>query len=74
MSHPGAHRVADDEEDIELSGTQVGIADDDDIIEDHEFEDRGFISGKRNIKKKVASIVRVGFSLVLLRQVYLRLC
>ena len=52
MSHPGTRRVAGEEEDIELSGTQVGIADDDEIIEDHELEDRGFISGKRNIKKK----------------------
>lgn len=52
MSHPGARRVPDDEEDIELSGTQLGIADDDEIKEDHDFEDQGFISGKRNIKKK----------------------
>jgi len=52
MSHPGTRRVPDDEEDIELAGTQLGIAEDDEIKEDHDFEDQGFISGKRNIKKK----------------------
>ena len=52
MSHPGTRRVPDDDEDIELAGTQVGIADDDEIREEHDFEDQGFISGKRNIKKR----------------------
>ena len=52
MSHPGTRRVPDDEEDIELAGTQLGMADDDEIKEDHDFEDQGFISGKRNVKKK----------------------
>ena len=52
MSHPGTRRLPDDEEDIELAGTQLGIADDDEIKEEHDFEDQGFISGKRNVKKK----------------------
>ena len=52
MSHPGTRRVPDDEEDIELASTQLGMADDDEIKEDHGFEDQGFISGKRNRKKR----------------------
>lgn len=52
MSHPGTRRVPDDEEDIELAGTQLGMADDDEMREEHDFEDQGFISGKRNVKKK----------------------
>lgn len=52
MSHPGTRRVTDDEEDIELAGTRLDMADDDEIKEEHDFEDQGFISGKRNIKKR----------------------
>lgn len=52
MSHPGTRRVPDDEEDIELTSTRLGIADDAEIMEEHDLEDQGFISGKRNIKKK----------------------
>ncbi len=52
MSHPGTRRVPDDEEDIELADTQLGIADDYEIKEEHDFEDQGFISGKRKIKRK----------------------
>lgn len=50
MSHPGTRRL--DDEEIELAGTQVGIADDEEISEDHDYEDQGFISGKRNVKKR----------------------
>lgn len=52
MSHPGTRRLSDDEEEIELAGTRVGIADDDEIKEEHSFEDQGFITGKRNRKKR----------------------
>ena len=52
MSHPGRRRVPDDDEEIELAGTQVGIADDDEIKEDMGFEDEGFISGKRHMKRR----------------------
>lgn len=66
MSHPGTRRVADDEEDIELAGTRLEMAEDDEIKEDHDFEDQGFISGKRNVKKKscLHSVCRILLGIV----------
>ena len=39
MSHPGAIVHSDDEE-IELTGTQIGIADDSEIQANHELRER----------------------------------
>ena len=55
MSHPGAIVHSDDEE-IELTGTQIGIADDSEIQANHELRERDtLISGVRGVsvlKKK----------------------
>jgi len=52
MSHPGA-RVHSDEEEIELTGTQIGIADESEIKANHELRERDtLISGVRVLKKK----------------------
>ena len=57
MSHPGQRvRVESDEEDIELSGTQIGIADDADIRANHKLQERDTLIGNTRIRKKKSCI------------------
>lgn len=50
MSHPGTHRIPDDEEDIELPSTRLG--DEDESKDGSDYEDQGFITGKRKSTRK----------------------
>ena len=54
MSHPGARKIVDDdEEDVELTGTQIGIADDAEIRANHDLQEKDtLIGGVRVMKKK----------------------
>lgn len=57
MSHPGQRtRVASDEEEIELAGTQIGIADDEDIKVNHNLQERDTLIGSHRIRKKKSCI------------------
>ena len=57
MSHPGQRtRVASDEEEIELTGTQIGIADDDEIQANHKLQERDTLIGNTRIVKKKSCI------------------
>jgi len=57
MSHPGQRtRVASDDEEIELSGTQIGIADEDDIQVNHNLQERDTLIGNTRIRKKKSCI------------------
>ena len=57
MSHPGQRkRVASDEEEIELAGTQIGIADDADIRVDHNLQEQDTLIGNHRIRKKKSCI------------------
>jgi len=57
MSHPGQRtRVASDEEDIELAGTAIGIADDEDIKAHHNLQERDTLIGNTRILKKKSCI------------------
>ena len=57
MSHPGQRtRVASDEEEIELAGTQIGIADDEDIKANHNLQERDTLIGNHRIRKKKSCI------------------
>lgn len=57
MSHPGQRvRVESDEDDIELSGTQIGIADDADIRANHKLQERDTLIGNHRIRKKKSCI------------------
>lgn len=54
MSHPG-QRVRDDEEEIELTGTQIEMADDSEIAPEHRLrEDAGLL---RNVRTKKRSCI-----------------
>lgn len=56
MSHPGQRsRLAEDEEEIELSGTQIEMADDSEIAPEHRLrEDAGLL---RNVRVKKRSCI-----------------
>ena len=56
MSHPGQRkRVSDEEEDIELTGTQIEMANDSDITPEHRLrEDAGLL---RNVRVKKRSCI-----------------
>ena len=57
MSHPGTRtRVASDEEEVELAGTQIGIADDDEIQRNHNLQERDTLIGNTRIRKKKSCI------------------
>lgn len=57
MSHPGQRtRVASDEEEIELAGTQIGIAEDDEIRADHNLRERDTLIGNSRVVKKKSCI------------------
>lgn len=57
MSHPGTRvRVESDDDDIELSGTQIGIADDADIRANHKLQERDTLIGNTRIVKKKSCI------------------
>ena len=57
MSHPGQRtRVASDEEEIELAGTKIGMADDEDIKINHKHQERATLIGNTRIRKKKSCI------------------
>jgi hypothetical protein len=57
MSHPGQRqRVNSDEEDIELTSTQIGIADDEEIKADHNLRERDTLIGNTRVVKKKSCI------------------
>ena len=57
MSHPGQRsRVPSDEEEIELAGTAIGIADERDIQVDHNLRERDTLIGNHRIRKKKSCI------------------
>ena len=75
MSHPGQRkRVADEDEDIELTGTQIEMADDSEIAPEHRLrEDVGLLRNIR-IRKEVAFTAHVELSWALLPQLYSHSC
>ena len=57
MSHPGQRkRLPSDEEEIELAGTQIGIADDNDIQANHDLREQDTLIGNHRIRKKKSCI------------------
>ena len=57
MSHPGQRtRVASDDEEIELAGTQIGIANEEDIRINHNLQERDTLIGNTRIRKKKSCI------------------
>lgn len=58
MSHPGQRKrlPSDEDEEIELAGTQIGIADDADIRADHNLQEQDTLIGNHRIRKKKSCI------------------
>ena len=57
MSHPGQRtRVASDEEDIELVGTQIGTVQDDEIKANHNLREQDTLIGNTRIRKKKSCV------------------
>ena len=56
MSHPGQRVRVESDEEIELSGTQIGIADDADIRANHKLQERDTLIGNSRIRKKKSCI------------------
>lgn len=57
MSHPGQRtRVASDEEEVELRGTQIGIADEEEIQVNHNLQEQHTLIGNTRIRKKKSCI------------------
>lgn len=55
MSHPGQRRIPDDDEEIELTGTRIEMAEDSDIAPEHSMrEDAGLL---RNVRVKRRSCI-----------------
>ena len=64
MSHPGQRRVPDDDEEIELTGTQIEMAEDSDIAPEHRMrEDAGLLRNVR-VKRRSCIHTHVGLSWV----------
>jgi len=56
MSHPGTRVRVDSDEEIELAGTQIGIADDADIQANHKLREQDTLIGNSRIRKKKSCI------------------
>jgi hypothetical protein len=57
MSHPGQRkRLPSDEDEIELAGTQIGIATDDEIQANHNLQERDTLIGNHRIRKNKSCI------------------
>ena len=67
MSHPGTRVRVDSDEEIEMSGTQIGIADDADIQANHNLQEQDTLIGNTRIRKKkscIHSVCRIVLGIV----------